>query len=240
MTKPYLQVQKYSDDFPIIHGFTTKLISDDLSKLCSALKSDYQSIAYNLLPSQVFYPKQTHSGIVHYVDGNECTRDVEADALVTDVPGIVIAVRTADCVPLLVYDQEHKVVAAIHAGYRGVLNKIIQNTLGFMQKHFHSSLEDLQVIMGPCIHVQKYEVGPELIQEFQGLYGNQFSYDQREGQSYLNMPETVKMVLHDCGIDDLQIQDVNLCTHANVDLFHSWRRSQTSCRMLNFIGLAER
>lgn len=114
--------------------------------------------------------KQVHSDIIHVVDNPDA--QLRGDAFITATPGVTVAVASADCLPVLVADPENHVVAAIHAGWRGTLKRIVEKTIGEMRKSFGSNPAKLLVALGPSIHACCYEVGPEVIEEFR----SQFSY----------------------------------------------------------------
>ena len=114
--------------------------------------------------------KQVHSDIIHIVDSPDAA--LRGDAFITATPGIAVAVATADCLPVLIADPENRVVAAVHAGWRGTLKRIVDKTVGEMRKSFGSDPTKLWVALGPSIHVCCYQVGPEVIEEFR----SQFAY----------------------------------------------------------------
>ena len=118
--------------------------------------------------------RQIHSSIVHHVA--EGDRQVPpGDGLVTAVPGVLLAVKTADCVPVLIADVERRVVGAFHAGWRGTVARIVEKGVGEMRRHFGSRARDLRAAIGPCIRLCCYQVGPEVRAEFvsQFAYGSE-------------------------------------------------------------------
>ena len=90
---------------------------------------------------------------------------MKGDALITDQKNTPIAVLTADCAPILLFDKNTRTIAAIHAGWRGALKGIIANVVKFMQKKGSLS-EDISAIVGPCIAAKNYEVKQDLIKKF--------------------------------------------------------------------------
>lgn len=115
--------------------------------------------------------RQIHSDIVHEfparADGTP-----RGDALITRAPGLLLAVGTADCVPILLADARRRAVAAIHAGWRGTLARIAEKTLGRMRMSFGTSPADVVAITGPAIGGCCYEVGPEVVQAFAAKFPN--------------------------------------------------------------------
>lgn len=227
----FLTAPIFSNIKNLVHGFSTRALSDDYEKLSSFLK---------ISKNRIFYLKQIHSDKVVCVDADTKLTDLpEADALITDCKNIVIGIKTADCLPLLVYDPVKNLVAAIHAGYRGVLNKVIQNTFSVMQKKFGSNMKNLLVALGPSIFIENYEVGDEVIREFKAVYGNRFSCQKHpEGKFHLDIRGTARMILRDCAVSEEQISQLDFCTYAQKDRFHSFRRDgEASGRQFNFIGM---
>jgi YfiH family protein len=114
--------------------------------------------------------KQIHSAIVHRVDGPVAA--LTGDGLITNTLGIVLAVKTADCVPVLIADAKRHVVGAFHAGWRGTVARIVEKGVGEMRRQFGSEPRDLRAAIGPCVRRCCYTVGDEVVAEFE----SQFSY----------------------------------------------------------------
>lgn len=115
--------------------------------------------------------KQIHSSVVHRIDGAS-PATLTGDGMISDVPGLLLAVKTADCTPVLVVDIKRKVVGAFHAGWRGTAARVVEKGIGEMRRHFGSDPADLRAAIGPCIRTCCYVVGPEVEAEFE----SQFSY----------------------------------------------------------------
>lgn len=123
--------------------------------------------------------RQTHSGVVRVVEAsNNCLETAEGkavirgDAAMTDVPGLLLAVQTADCVPVLIADPRNRAVAAFHAGWRGTLKRIVERGVGRMRLRYGSRAHDLVAAIGPSIGACCYSVGEEVRHEFD----SQFAY----------------------------------------------------------------
>lgn len=219
--------------FPeIVHGFTTKELGIDYNKIAQQLK---------LSPEQIYYlPDQQHSNQVVCVDKNSlCHQLSEGDALVTDRSEIVLGVRTADCVPVLCYDPIKKVVAAIHAGYKGTLRGIVQNTFETMQRLYACCPQDFFVAVGPAVCMLHYEVSPEIMVAFKQKYGKRFMCKEVAGERpHLDVRGTVQMILKDLGVLSSNIDTLDLCTFERDDLFYSYRREGEVGRQFNFIGMS--
>lgn len=124
----------------------------------------------SLLPGEsveLVIPHQTHSDHVKVVDTIQVNTELEGvDALVTDIPGYCLCVSTADCVPVLLYDTRKKVVAAIHAGWRGTVARIVEKTVSVMSNQYGSQGKDLIACIGPSISLEAFEIGDEVYQAF--------------------------------------------------------------------------
>lgn len=163
------------------------------------------------------------------------------DALVTDQPGTMVAVRTADCVPVLVHDARRRVVAAIHAGWRGAVAGIVPKTLMLMQTRFGAELGQLHVSIGPSAGVCCYEVDEPVLNEVR----NRFAWwetvlrDHRQGKARLDLKALIRRQVQDCGISGGQVTSVNICTICHEDLFFSYRREgKVIGTMVSAIGLS--
>jgi len=115
--------------------------------------------------------RQIHSSIIHRVD--DFSMHAQAgDGIITNVPGILLAIRTADCVPVLVTDVKRRVVGAFHAGWRGTAARVVEKGAGEMRRQFGSQPRDLRAAIGPCVRKCCYAVGAEVRAEFE----SQFTY----------------------------------------------------------------
>ena len=148
------------------------------------------------------------------------------DALVTDQPGVTVAVRTADCVPVLLHDPRKRVVAAIHAGWRGAVAGIVTKTLRLMAVRFGSMQADLRVSIGPSAGPCCYEVdSPVLDQLRMGLPDwESVVCDNQGAKARLDLKALVRKQVEGAGVPLSSISSVNLCTICQDRLFYSYRR----------------
>ena len=116
--------------------------------------------APSISPLSIFIPRQTHSVNVVWAEGPGEAPD--SDAVITRVPGLCVAVKTADCIPVLLYDERQGFVAAVHAGWRGTVGRIVSRTIEEMQ----SRGQDLHAVIGPGISLASFEVGDEVYDAF--------------------------------------------------------------------------
>ena len=118
--------------------------------------------------------RQIHSSVLRCATAADASREspCKADGLMTDQPGLLLAVQTADCIPVLVADRKRRVVAAFHAGWRGTVKRIVEGGVGRMRIEFGSRPEDLIAAIGPGIGACCYAVGDEVLSSFE----SQFAY----------------------------------------------------------------
>lgn len=177
---------------------------------------------------------QIHSGLSVEATG-PAGRIGDGDALLTRVPGLLLSVRTADCFPILIADPEHRAVAAVHAGWRGVVERITANAVAAMAERFESRPAALLAAIGPGIGACCYEVGPEVGAQFQPLFPERADLGER---SRVDLAEANRRLLVAAGIPAAQIALAGLCTSCLEEEFHSYRRDRHGAgRMLSVIGI---
>ena len=148
------------------------------------------------------------------------------DALVTDQPGVTVAVRTADCVPVLVHDSRRRVVAAIHAGWRGAVAGIVSKTLTLMANRFGSTRSDLRVSIGPSAGPCCYEVDDPVLDQLRMGVPNWESVvcDYEGHKAQLDLKALIRRQVEGEGVSARSVSSVNLCTICHDQLFYSYRR----------------
>jgi polyphenol oxidase len=203
---------------------------------------------------------QIHSDVVRAFPSVP-TKPHKGDALTTDHPGLLLNVRTADCAPVLVVDPKKRVVAAIHAGWRGTLRRIVVKTIGHMQMQFKCRPQDLLAAIGPTIGGCCYEVGTEVAAAFAAKFANaaEFFDELRTGDEpnplqwlnmmppgrqpppkkvLLNLPKANRMQLLDAGVRPQNIFASELCTACRADFLFSHRKEHArSGRLMSVIGI---
>lgn len=183
-----------------------------------------------LLDTQVKWLKQTHSNIVVNAANVEADT-VEADAAYTIENNVACAALTADCLPILLSDKYGECVAAVHAGWRGVINGVIQNTITAMSEYVKPDYAWL----GPAIGPQAFEVGADVYQQYLHC-DKSFSqcFTQQDSAKWkLNIYQAAKQVLNSAEI--MHIYGGDFCTYSDADQFFSFRRQATTGRMATFI-----
>ena len=168
---------------------------------------------------------QTHSNKVVIIDdSNKHIQRVSADALVTNQKNIAISVLTADCVPILIYDEINQIIACIHAGWKGAVSGIIKNTLNEIINISKNS--KINVAVGPCIGVNNYEVGPEFFTKFiQESKNNEIFFLRSSGNKFLfDLRKYVNSKLEEFEIN--HIENIDFDTFSEDKKFFSFRRSK--------------
>ncbi len=167
---------------------------------------------------------QVHSPDVVTVDDRYDGNRPTADAMVTATPGMILGVLTADCGPILFADAENGVIGAAHAGWKGALDGVLENTveamiaLGARREHIRASL-------GPSISQRSYEVGPEFIERFLAKdpsYDAFFAASPRAGHAMFDLQGLTVRRLTDAGI---RATSLGLCTYPDAERFYSYRRT---------------
>lgn len=180
----------------------------------------------------VAYQRQVHEDKISFVTKGGLIG--ESDAMITNKPGIGLAVSVADCVPVLLYDPVKKVIAAVHSGWRGTQKRILLETLDRL-KEYGCIIENLVAYIGPSVSKNVYEVGREVAELFNKKY-----IDEREHKFYLDVAGVNLDILLESGIRKSNLQNSKLCTFAMKDIFHSYRRDgKKSGRSLLLIAMKE-
>jgi YfiH family protein len=210
--------------------------------------------------------RQFHSNLVVVADKADVNRERprKADGVISAVPGLLVGIQTADCIPVLVADRRQRVVAAFHAGWRGTVKRIVELGVGRMRLEFGCRPEDLVAAIGPGAAQCCYALGEELLSEFE----SQFSYARelfREvfdsdpvrmkypmlfltqrapghspigPQLHLDLIEANRRQLLDAGVKAPAISTTGGCTNCHGDMFFSHRASQGHAgRMMSVIGI---
>jgi YfiH family protein len=177
--------------------------------------------------TRLFFPSQVHgTRIVHVTPRTQKEELLEADALVTAEPDLCIAVMSADCVPILLYDRKNRVVAAVHSGWRGTVAHILQKTLHTLRDQFGSQGHDIIAGIGPSVSQASYQVGEEVVREVRGAFGKaeQLLIAEADNKARLDLWKANEFQLLDFGVPLKQIEVSDLCTVKNNDHFFSARK----------------
>ena len=174
---------------------------------------------------KIFLVNQIHSGKFLYLNKNRnlIKKKIKADAIITNQKRLPIAVLTADCVPLLLYDSKEKIIAAIHAGWKGAFKGIINNVIKFMLKK-GCETKNITVSIGPCIGQKNYNVGEDFKNKFIKKHKkNKIFFKNKKKLIYFDLPNYVKTQLKSQKIN--RIDMIKIDTFDKKNNFFSARRS---------------
>lgn len=186
--------------------------------------------AMGVAEQRLYLPSQVHSTrIVRVENSTQKETLLETDALISNEKGLCIAVMSADCVPILLYDAKNKAVGAVHAGWRGTVAKILERTLQAMQLNFGTRGEDLLAGIGPSVSQESYEVGGEVIEAVAQAFGveNDLLLPQPGNKAKLDLWKANSRQLLDFGVAPARIEVANLCTVKNNQHFFSARKGDS-------------
>jgi len=173
----------------------------------------------------LFLMNQTHSNKVVIInENNKNIQRINSDALITKLKNIAISVLAADCVPILVYEEVNQIIACIHAGWRGAVNGIIENTLNEIIAM--SKNNKINIAIGPCIGAKNYEVEKEFYDEFiEENKDNEIFFSLNEENKLLfNLREYVNFKIKKFNIK--YIENIDFDTFSEKENFFSFRRSK--------------
>ncbi len=198
-----------SDDNPVI-------VTENRLKVAKTLGTAPKHL---ITPRQIHSPKAISTEIPWPYE-----KAPAADAIVTATPGLAVGVLTADCAPVLFAAPETGVIAAVHSGWRGAFEGILENTLIEMER-LGASRANIIAAIGPTISQAAYEVGPEFRKKFmdEGPENARFFIKGRGDRYQFNLPSYIVDRLRSAGLD--KMVDLELCTYGDESLFYSYRRS---------------
>lgn len=218
-------------------GDSEENIAKNLSTLAERLNID---------TDRFVYPHQTHSSEFRFITPEYFDLQQEerksfiegVDAVITDMTGVCIGVSTADCIPILLYDPEHRCVAAVHAGWRGTVKRIVQVTLRSMAIRYATRPETVRAAIGPGISLQSFEVGDEvyaafaeaqfpmqrIARRFPLMNVSSHEEAQTEEKWHIDLPECNRLQLIDMGVLADNIHLSGICTYTDSAHYFSARR----------------
>ena len=238
------------------HGFFTRL--DGLSKKqyrslnCSFSNDDDKKnvnenrlIAIknlNLNKKKLILISQTHSSKVIRITKNNLDKDIKADGVITSLNNVVLGILTADCAPVIIYDDKNKFVCNLHSGWKGSLNNISQTAIKLFDK-YQIKRKNLTAIVGPCLGVKNYEVDKNFQRIFieKNIKYTKFFRYKNKKKSYFNLRALINYQLSELGLK--KIYNINRDTYSSESLFFSHRRAthkgqKTTGRLINLISLS--
>ena len=214
--KPYYFNMSYSV------GDESDKVKENRTAFFKQLGLDTESVAYQ---------KQVHSDYISIVEvGGECGK---SDAMITTKNNIGLAISTADCCAVFIYDPVKKILAGVHSGWRGTSKEILLKVLQTLSNEFDSAPGDLICYLSPSISATNYEVGVEVAEQFDLNY-----LKQKNGKYLLDIPKINEEILLNYGVIPQNIQVSNLCSYEYSSILHSYRRDgKKSGRALGVIAM---
>lgn len=206
--------------------YTTNNLAFHVGDDETAVRANRESLVSTFGP--VVYMSQSHGDQVVVVEGIS-SHEANADALVTQQLDIALAVLVADCIPLLLWDEAHSCVAAVHVGRRGLVNGVALRTIEIMRL---MGAEDIHALLGPSICGRCYEVGSVIHSEVSGIFPLADSRTP-SGSHALDLPRALGSQLTDLGV---VVISSSICTVENPD-FYSYRRDGVTGRQAGIIRL---
>ncbi len=199
---------------------------------------------FDLVPNQLLTVKQTHGDSILLIDEENPDLShflsVEADAIITNQPEIMVGILTADCFPIIIWHQKNKIAAVIHAGWRGAANGLIGKVINAITTHFNCNAADLSAAVGPGIGAHNYEVDRPVRAEFKQGSGfwSEISKETSLGHWQLDLPLSCQLQLEQAGIKPQNIEIAEQCTCCTPELFFSHRRDDgLTGRQIGFIQI---
>lgn len=246
----YLTGEKLSMEEGVVHAFSTRYggvskgyfsqmnlsytRGDEKECVDENFRLFGEAVGFN--PEKLVFTDQQHTANVRKVTeadagkGIVSERDYDnVDGLVTDVPGIMLTVFSADCVPVLFYDPVKRCVGSAHSGWRGSAGRICKNTVEMMAAEYGSCMENIRVLIGPCICQDCYEVSEDVAEVFmkefsENIHDLILKKGVKEGKYQLDLVEVCRQTLLECGVKEEHIELPGICTCHNPELLFSHRK----------------
>jgi YfiH family protein len=253
MDMTWLKVKHWETYDGLLHGFMGRQggksigpyaglnmsyrVSDD-PKIVSQNVCDMK-LAVGIHDGRIVTMRQVHGDNIVEVKDKNLKEAGEADGMVTAATDIFLGVLTADCVPILFVAPKNKLVAAVHAGWRGTSAGIAEKAARLFTDQLDVSADGIEVALGPCIGSCCYEVKDDVVVPLLERWGDiaQASIQKRDGKTYLDLRLLNRVVLSRAGIPETNIFQIGPCTSCSPEDFFSYRRERSETgRQISFIG----
>ncbi len=221
--------EKLSSISGIVHGFSDREVGTNVS-----LIENYSKL------NRIVQLKQIHSANVIILENLDNHNDlIEGDSLITNLKGVGIGIRTADCVPILITDNTQSIAAAVHAGWRGTLSEVVLNTVNSISSEFGLDASGLTAAIGPSIESTCYEIGEDVASLFKEKFpdSNQYISESGDTKYSLDLRAANRIALEKAGVAVIEIIDI--CTKCRQDFFSYRREGKGVSTQLSFIALSE-
>ena len=231
------------DKYNLVNFITDKSVDinyskqsrDEIRKILQGM-SDYQF-------RKIISPRQTHTNNVVVINEDNLDSELQdVDGVITKLKGVALTIATADCQSIILYDKKNEVIGNIHSGWKGTLNKILNNGINLMIKEFSSNVEDIIVCIGPSIMGCCFEVDKDVVDMFNNGFTNIEEFiklgeikDDKQ-KYYIDTIGINKRELINLGILEENIYLSNVCTKCNSDTYYSYRvQGQDSGRNVTLV-----
>lgn len=206
--------------------FTMKDPGTDLDEISAILK---------IRKKEIFMPAQKHTDTVHILDSER--EPVIADAVIAEKQGVLLGIQVADCVPVLLYDKKRKIIAAVHAGWKGTAHALLQKTMHAMTERYNCRPENILVAMGPSIKWCCYEVDIDVLAAVRRATGKGDYYKEKGDKFCLDLASANMFQALSVGVPATHIWISDACTYCYPDRFYSYRYAKgPTGRQGGFIG----
>jgi YfiH family protein len=252
MQIPRLEVPQWAHFDGLVHGFLGRLggrnqspdasvnLSHEIGEDVQIVDRDWCDLkrALRLHDVTVITAKQVHGDAILRVSNDAGKRAGVGDGLMTDAPGILLGITAADCVPLLFLESRRRVVAAVHAGWRGTAAGVSATAVARMQEDYGIDPSALHVALGPSIGPCCYEVGREVVEQIGAHWADevQAAWRPKGAKGYLDLRAVNRAQLVAAGVPHHQIKEIAPCTACNLEQFFSYRKEGKTGSQLSFIG----
>ena len=228
---------------PPFHSLNFGYHTEDLPANVEGNRSTFSRL-FDYEPHQLLTVNQVHGESVLVIDSENYDfthfQTIEADAIVTNQANLLLGIMVADCYPVLLFDAEHQVVAAIHIGWKGAANGLIEKTIASMTRFFDTKPENIYAAIGAGIGAHAYEVDRPVRDEFKKTSDiwDDITTEVSLGKWMLDLKKCCQMQLQQAGVTIGHAEAVKECTCCNQEIFFSYRRDEGKTgRQLGFIGL---
>jgi YfiH family protein len=249
----WLQVSQWERYDGLLHGFMGRRGGNSVGPYAGLNVSyrvgdDNQVVSQNVCDvkhlvgihdGKIVTMKQVHGDQIVEVKDKALKETGEADGMVTAGTGIHLGVLTADCVPILIVAPKHKIVAAVHAGWRGTLMGIAGKMVRQFNDSFGVRADEVEAALGPSIGACCYEVKDDVTRPLREKWGRtaDANIQTRDGKSFLDLRSLNRAILESAGVPSKQIFQIGPCTSCASDEFFSYRRERKETgRQISFVG----
>ena len=233
------------DKYNLVNFITDKSVDINYSKQS---RDEIRGILQDMSDYQfkkIISPRQTHTNNVVVINEDNLDNELQdVDGVITKLKGVALTIATADCQSIILYDKKNEVIGNIHSGWKGTLNKILNNGINLMIKEFSSNVEDIIVCIGPSIMGCCFEVDKDVVDMFTNNFDDIEEFirlgEFKDGKQkyYIDTIGINKRELINLGILEENIYLSNVCTKCSSDTYYSYRvQGQDSGRNVTLISM---